>query len=101
MLYSFATLVGAADGGVPDAGLVMDADGNLYGTTVSGGPQHTSGVVFRLDPSGALHVIYNFGSQSNDGVSPMGRLLIDSSGDIFGTDNAGGSANTGTVFEIH
>ncbi len=101
VLYSFASLVGAADGGVPDAGLVMDADGNLYGTTVSGGPQHTSGVVFRLDPSGALHVIYNFGSQPNDGVSPMGRLLIDSSGDIFGTDNAGGSSNTGTVFEIH
>lgn len=99
ILYQF---VGTADGGNPQAGLIWDAAGNLYGTTMAGGANGL-GVVFELSPNGhggwSESVLYSFAGGS-DGASPMGKLVFDSLGNLYGTTNAGGAADAGTVFEL-
>jgi uncharacterized repeat protein (TIGR03803 family) len=74
VLYSFA---GGSDGATPEAGLVMDSSGNLYGTTLFGGSAQ-SGTVFRLDPAGNETALYNF--TYSDGAYPAAGLVRDSSG---------------------
>ena len=69
VLYSFAPHYGDGDGWFPYGGLVMDARGNLYGTTV-GGVKH-GGTIFKLTRAGRETVVYNLGSQPVDGPSPM------------------------------
>ena len=88
------------------AGLIRDSAGNLYGTTAGGGSSG-NGTVFRLDPSGALSVLHNFGDVmvTNDGVNPYGGLVLDSAGNLYGTTVYGGSgdgclSNCGTVFKL-
>ena len=64
------TFTGGADGYEPYAGVTLDQQGRIYGTTIQGGT-HGDGVVFRLAREGqgwALSPIYSFGSQKNDGV---------------------------------
>ena len=91
------------DGGRPN-GLVMDGNGNLYGSTRGGGA-FSSGVAFELSPptspggAWAESTLWNFGSGS-DGVNPLDDLIIDSKGNLYGTTNAGGSKGKGTVFEL-
>jgi uncharacterized repeat protein (TIGR03803 family) len=95
----------ATDGAYPKAGLVKDASGNFYGTTLNGGNNnyHTSsgdGAVFKVTSSGAESIIWSFGS-STDGWSPQfGNLIIDAGGNLYGTTNRGGSYDSGTVFEV-
>lgn len=86
VLYSFA---GGADGGSPMGDLVRDAAGNLYGTTSSGGTPCDCGTVFKLDPSGSETVLYQF-TQVPDGSAPMGTLVGDSQGNLYGTTLYGG-----------
>jgi uncharacterized repeat protein (TIGR03803 family) len=91
------------DGADPlDSGLLMDNEGNLYGTTYDGGSG--SGTVFELSPTGTgtwnETVLYNFGSQSGDGGHPAATLNIDNVGNLYGTTTDGGSGNGGTVFEM-
>jgi|HubBroStandDraft_4_1064222.scaffolds.fasta_scaffold28532_1 uncharacterized repeat protein (TIGR03803 family) len=113
VLYSFCSKALCADGGTPHAGLIMDGTGNLYGTTTGGGPnQSTSGLVFKLVPSGngwTETVLYSFCTQSNctDGAQPYGTLIMDAAGNLYGTTAAGGNRNSacsangcGTVFEL-
>jgi uncharacterized repeat protein (TIGR03803 family) len=101
VLYSFT---GSTDGGFPTAGVILDSSGNLYGTTISGGNLSCDGglgcgVVFKLSPSGQLTVLHTF--SGSDGVSPgWGSLLMDKSGNLYGTTGAGGSFNDGVVFKI-
>jgi uncharacterized repeat protein (TIGR03803 family) len=93
------------DGAYSKAGLVKDASGNFYGTTLNGGSNnyHNSsgdGAVFKVTPSGAESVIWYFGS-GVDGWSPQfGDLIIDAGGNLYGTTNRGGSYDAGTVFEL-
>jgi uncharacterized repeat protein (TIGR03803 family) len=101
VLYRFTGY--GADGAFPSAGLVMDAAGNLYGTTPAGGA-HGNGTVFELVNSSGTYteqVLYGFCSQANcaDGADPVAGLLIDASGNLYGT-TTGGSYNNGTVFEL-
>jgi uncharacterized repeat protein (TIGR03803 family) len=175
-LYDFCSQAQCADGRGPTSSIVVDVDGNLYGTTSTGGA-HLSGVVFRLAPnkhhtawklavlhdfcvqdfcpdgstpasgltyqgaqSGALYdgtsplygttgqggsmsgnggvafelvftpgkkkpkekVLYNFCSQTQcaDGATPAGRLVFDAGGNLFGLTTRGGNANSGTAFEL-
>jgi uncharacterized repeat protein (TIGR03803 family) len=83
------------DGQNPQAPLVMDSAGNLYGTTPNGGAG-MAGTVFKLSANGTATVLYAFGSTATtDGHTPYAGLLMDSAGNLYGTTASGG-ANGGT-----
>ena len=87
------------DGYYPVAGLALDEDGNLYGTTVYGGV-YGSGTVFQLaNGTWTETVLHSFG-QGTDGNTPYAGLTLDAHGNLYGTTTAGGAYNLGTVFEI-
>jgi len=96
-LHSFAS----TDGASPFGGLVQASDGNLYGTTSDGG-RAGEGTVFKMGEAGKLATIYNFCAKAYcpDGKAPFGTLIQGSNGDLYGTTNAGGMLNRGTIFEI-
>jgi len=93
-----------SDGQLPQAGLIMDASGNLYGTTSYGGDHNNSGTVFEVSPTGGgawtEAVLHNFGNSSDDGVDPVDSLIFDSTGNLYGTTSAGGAYGFGTVFKL-
>ena len=89
-----------ADGAVPQAGVVADSAGNLFGVTTSGG-EFGNGVIFEL--SGAddttFTLLHSF--TTADGTAPLAAwLTLDSAGNIYGTTTAGGANGGGTVFEL-
>lgn len=87
------------DGAYPDAGLVLDEQGNLYGITTAGGAAR-NGTVFKLDTSGNETLLYSFGN-APDGVSPgLGSVVLDRQGNLYGTTSLGGTFNVGTVFKL-
>lgn len=86
----------AEDGAHPAADLI-DVNGTLYGTTVSGG-SHGAGTVFSITASGQETVLHSFGS-SGDGAKPSARLL-NVNGTLYGTTSLGGKNYSGTVFSI-
>jgi len=100
VLYSFQ---GIPDGSQPAGGVVFDQVGNLYGATTGGGSSSCvsfgdCGVVYQLTPpakkggSWTEAVLYVFkGNASNDGATPGGSLLIDGSGNLYGTTAYGGA----------
>jgi uncharacterized repeat protein (TIGR03803 family) len=92
-LYSFCSQSQCPDGQGP-GGLVQATDGNLYGTTLSGGA-YSVGTVFEITPSGALTTLYSFCYQTNctDGEDPNG-LVQATNGDLYGTTE-------GTVFSLY
>jgi uncharacterized repeat protein (TIGR03803 family) len=95
VLYSFQ---GGSDGANPFAGVIRDAQGNLYGTTANGGPSG-AGTVFKVSKAGKETVLYSFLGGS-DGCYPFGGLLRDSAGDLYGTTEVCGAFGVGTVFEV-
>jgi uncharacterized repeat protein (TIGR03803 family) len=91
---------GSTQNGVsPEGGVVMDSAGNLYGTAESGG-YSGYGSVFEL-PQGstAINVVASFNGASQGG-NPVGGLVLDSNGNLYGTTSKGGQNGDGTVFEI-
>lgn len=96
---------GGIDGANPQAGLVADAAGNLYGTTYNGGT-HNLGTVFKLTYSGGQFqesVLLSFSGKTATHVSgahPLSRLVLDANGNLYGTTYAGGASNHGEVFEL-
>jgi len=100
-LYSFCAQSGCADGKLPNAGLVWAADGDFYGTTMTGGA-NGAGTVFKITPSGTLTTLYYFCSQTGcaDGASPDATLVQATDGNFYGTTAAGGATGGGGVFEI-
>ena len=100
-LYDFCSRTGCTDGLYPNDKLIRDAQGNLYGTTTSGGT-HNEGTVFRISPSGVEKVIYSFCAQQSctDGANPFDGLIADKSGNAYGTTYSGGAHGQGTVFKI-
>jgi uncharacterized repeat protein (TIGR03803 family) len=97
-LYSFCIQTGCADGENPRAGLILAMDGNFYGTTSFGGA-NGSGEVFKITTAGRLTTLYSFGSQTDDGVYPLG-LIQAMDGNFYGTTFYGGTTFSGTVFKI-
>jgi uncharacterized repeat protein (TIGR03803 family) len=90
-----------SDGAHPDAALVADAAGNLYGTTATGGTLH-SGTVFKLTPEGSTYaesVVYAFRG-GHDGSEPVSNLVVDASGNLYGTTFQGGSLGGGIAFAL-
>ena len=101
MLYNFCSQSGCTDGGYPYAELVLDAKGNLYGTTSQGGKSN-DGIVFKVTPSGEETVLHNFCSEGGcrDGADPTAGLVFDAKGNLYGTTYVGGAHNQGTVFKL-
>ncbi len=99
ILSSFGTDSTGGEG--PDARLVRDSAGNLYGTTFRGGANDL-GTVFKVTASGSESVLYSFGASASDGISPQGGLIMDSAGNLYGTTTEGGANmdDSGTVYKI-
>jgi uncharacterized repeat protein (TIGR03803 family) len=97
VLYSFK---GGSDGASPyDTGaLARDRSGNFYGTTYQGG-SCGAGTAFELSSGGKETVLHNFCLLS-DGGYPFGGVILDPSGNVYGTAEAGGTGNSGIVFEL-
>jgi uncharacterized repeat protein (TIGR03803 family) len=107
-LYTFTTL-----GGGPAGQLLLDSSGNLYGTTVTGGsnphgtcPTAGCGTIFKLTPSGGSWIytdLYDF-TGGTDGAAPYSNLVMDASGNLYGTASAGGNSSCaggcGVIFKF-
>jgi uncharacterized repeat protein (TIGR03803 family) len=110
VLYRFG---GESDGLNPLTALVLDEGGNLYGTTYGGGALG-GGTAFQLAPPAqpgapwTKTILHNFSYSSNDGAVPLGTMIFDKAGNLYGTTLFGGNDcyyNTtpygcGTVFEL-
>src|ERR1700690_484223 len=91
------SFTGGSDGANP-LGLVGDAAGNLYGLAYSGGDSN-NGTVFEVDKTGKESTLYQFGFDS-DGSRPVGALVRDAAGNLYGATQYGGFQNdAGTVFK--
>jgi uncharacterized repeat protein (TIGR03803 family) len=108
VLHSFCSAANCADGNTPNAGVIRDEEGNLYGTTIGGGEfcieQSGCGVVFKLDRAGQETVLYNFCPNGygncTDGSAPSSGLIRDAVGNLYGTTLGGGANGDGTVFKL-
>ena len=94
VLHAFS----GADGNAPRGGLIRDASGNIYGTTEFGGVSDM-GVVFKLNPDGTYTVLHSFNG-APDGGAPVGTLLLDAAGNLWGVTVNGGTSGLGTAFKI-
>lgn len=106
VLYSFNFTTTNQDGMWPDAGLVRDGKGNLYGTTYYGGSTTGScyntyggGIVFEITPKGMEEVLHAF-QCGDDGARPTAGLIRDKAGNLYGTTSGGDWGDAGTVFEV-
>jgi len=111
ILYSFCEKPNCTDGAIPEAGLISDKAGNLYGATYWGGNPNCDadecGAIFRLSHVGKEAVIHAF--RPKDGIYPEGALIFDSEGHLYGTTSYGqngsdkcrGASGCGTVFELN
>ncbi len=102
VLYSFTA---QADGAWPSAGLVLDAAGNLYGTTYERGNLSCNGgggcgTLFEITSGGKFTVVHTFMGEPSDGNGPAATLLRDSAGNLYGTTVSGGTDNNGVVFKL-
>jgi uncharacterized repeat protein (TIGR03803 family) len=104
LLHSFNFSFKSKDGATPRAGVIFDPAGNLYGTASQGGPQ-SGGIVFELSPKTGggwtEKILYSFSSSSNaGGYSPVAGLVLDVSGNLYGTTEFGAGNFHGSVFEL-
>jgi uncharacterized repeat protein (TIGR03803 family) len=104
-LYLFS---GGGEGKYPESGVIMDAAGNLYGTTLNGGVlgsncgSYGCGTVYELSPSGSgwtEKILYSF-QNLNDGADPIAGLWLDSAGNLYGAATRGGVNGGGTIFKL-
>ena len=100
VLHSFGN---GLDGIEPQASLVLDAAGNLYGTTMAGG-LHGWGTAFQLSPqedgTWKEKLLHSFSYYGSDGAAPVAGLIFDDAGNLYGTTNSGGIHSQGAVFEL-
>jgi uncharacterized repeat protein (TIGR03803 family) len=98
ILYNFA----GPDGAAPYAGVIFDQTGNLYGAAAAGGDSN-QGTIYKLTPDGqggySQSVLYNF-TGGSDGGAPLGGLIFDAAGNLYGNTSTGGSGGGGTVYEL-
>jgi uncharacterized repeat protein (TIGR03803 family) len=90
------------DGSDPEGGMVMDAAGNLYGTTAGGGT-YSEGTVYELTPDNGKwteKVLHSFDRNGKDGALPFAGVILDNAGNLYGTTAQGGTYDSGIVFEL-
>jgi uncharacterized repeat protein (TIGR03803 family) len=95
ILHSFA---GTADGANPSAGLMVGADGNLYGTTQYGGASNV-GAIFKITTSGSFTLLHSLAGGA-EGEEPVAGLVAGTNGVLYGTASRAGSLGFGTVFQV-
>jgi uncharacterized repeat protein (TIGR03803 family) len=95
LLHSFAG--GTTDGEYPLAGVIVDAAGNLYGDTETGGAANV-GTVYEISKSGRFTLLHSF--DGTDGKYPYGSFVQNAKGTLFGTTQNGGTIGYGTVWKI-
>ena len=88
---------GPADGSGPNA-LTQASDGNLYGTTGSGGASGV-GTIFKISPT-AETILHSFSGGPTDGAGPYGGLIQATNGGLYGVTFYGGSSNDGAIYEV-
>jgi uncharacterized repeat protein (TIGR03803 family) len=90
-----------SNGEAPYGAMVQGPDGNLYGTTMSGGA-YGFGEVYQVTPEGALSVVYSFCAEVNctDGELPLAGLVLATDGNLYGTTEYGGVYGFGTLFRV-
>jgi hypothetical protein len=104
-LVSFCARANCADGQSPNAGLIADANGNLFGTTTGGGAKGV-GTVLEIGKTATGYtstptILVSFCFNCVDGANPFAGLIADANGNLFGTTPNGGAKGVGgTVFEI-
>jgi uncharacterized repeat protein (TIGR03803 family) len=91
------TFSGGKDGAVPQAGLLLDAAGTLFGTTFGGG-NSKHGTVFKITKDGTYTVVHRL--TDKEGENPNGGLVEDPAGNLYGTAQLGGAHSLGTVFQL-
>jgi uncharacterized repeat protein (TIGR03803 family) len=100
VLYRFS---GGNDGGEPSSMLLMDSNGNLYGTTALGGCQG-QGTIFEMSPSAGgswtERALYCFKYNTGDGADPSGTIAFDAAGNLYGTTQDGGAYFYGTAYQL-
>ena len=100
VLHEFAG--GTGDGSFPTGGVVLDNEGNIYGTTQTGGA-YGKGTIFKLTNTGGKFsesILHSFGGKG-DGATPFATMVVTvSSEELYGTTNAGGANGLGTIFQI-
>jgi uncharacterized repeat protein (TIGR03803 family) len=89
-------------GFTPGGSLYIDGNGNIFGTTTVGGTSGDGTVYEIAEPSGIYSILISFTGNSGNfpGADPQGGLISDANGNLFGTTQAGGTLNDGTVFEL-
>jgi len=100
VLHSFK---GTPDGAEPIAGVIMDSEGNLYGTTDRGGESYNAGTVFELSQNGKERILHRFRANyhvQHDGIKPDTAVIRDAQGNLYGTTEEGGPIGAGVVYEI-
>lgn len=100
VLHRFA---GMPDGGSPEAAVILDREGNIYGTTTYGGNGSGGfgyGTVFKISPDGTETLLHVFNNDGRDGMNPAGKLAMDKTGNLYGVTTIGGKADVGTVFKL-
>jgi uncharacterized repeat protein (TIGR03803 family) len=100
-LHSFCAQSGCPDGQFPQTGLVQATNGNLYGTTISGGA-YGNGTIFKITTSGMLTTLYSVCSQSGcpDGNYLIAGLIQATDGNLYGMMDVGGANGAGTIFKV-
>jgi len=101
ILHSFGDGSVTNDGISPQTTLLLGTDGNYYGVATQGGSAN-KGTFYKITPSGTMTILHNFGdgTVTNDGRAPDSNMVMDSSGNFYGTTGAGGPVDGGTVFKI-
>jgi uncharacterized repeat protein (TIGR03803 family) len=100
VLYRFQ---GGTKGAFPGSSLISDASGNLYGTSSGGTPSGVNlgcGTVFTISAAGVEKTLHSFGLSGTDGCNPVGGLISDGSGTLYGLTFYGGQSNKGTIFKV-
>jgi uncharacterized repeat protein (TIGR03803 family) len=98
-LYNFCSLTGCTDGSYPDGGLILGADGNLYGTTTGGG-SHNFGTTFKMTPTGTVSTLWNFTAGGTDDAAPWYPVLQAQDGNFWGVSSAIYNGTYGAAYKL-
>jgi uncharacterized repeat protein (TIGR03803 family) len=102
LLYGFCLAVNCTDGRNPAGAVMIDAGGNIFGTTEGGGMNNGHGVIFEYTSGGTYTVLHDFCALANctDGATGIGGLITDGNGHFYGMTANGGAGVGGVVFEL-